>query len=310
MRKSKIAYVLLIAALMFSIINISVPIQQCLGGQKNVGLPFLVAAQSQPNVIIVNRYPTGNYGYTNVTVVLQNNEDFDVHGTATVTLKTYQNPTGTTKTSDEITIPAHQTITTIVPFSRLPYDPAFATFVTFAAQETVPSTPSTSSGTSGSNGFTHTSSTGGADFDYGVLTLPISAVAIVVLCVVGGVVVLKKRGVSEQKVKRFTSYEFQDWVLQRLQAHAGSVLDSRKGIDGFTGENVPVSIKQSDSVERLQVDIFMNTLMQAKVRSGVMVAFGFSSEANAAVSRARMNRIDIKLVTVKELIERKETALI
>jgi len=311
MRKSKIVNVLLIAALILLIVNISVPIQQSLGGQKNTGLSFLVTAQSQPNVVIVNRYPTGNYGYTNVTVVLQNNEDFEVHGTATVTLKTYQNPTGTVATSDLITLPAHQTVTTIVPFSRLPFDPAFASFVTFTAQETVPSTPTTSSGTSGSNGYTHTSSSsGGKSFDYGVLTLPISAVAIVVLCAVGGVVVLKKRGVSEQKVKRFTSYEFQDWVLQRLQAHAGSVLDSRKGIDGFTSENVPISIKQSDSVERLQVDIFMNNLMQAKVRSGVMVAFGFSSDANAAVSRARMNRIDIKLVTVKELIERKETALI
>jgi hypothetical protein len=312
MRKSNIVNVLLISVLMLLIVCISVPtLQQNLGGQKNVGLSFLVAAQSQPNVIVVNRYPTGNYGYTNVTVVLQNKENFDVHGTATVTLKTYQNPTGTTKTSDEITIPALQTITTIVPFSRLPFDPAFATFVTFTAQETVPSTPLTSSGTSGSNGFTHTSSTSGrAGFDYGALTLPISAVAVVVLCAIGSVVVLKKRGVSEQKVKRFTSNEFQYWVLQRLQAHEGSVLDSRKGIDGFTGENVPVSIEQSDSVERLQVDIFMNTLMQAKVRSGVMVAFGFSSEANAAVSRARMNRIDIKLVTVKDLIERKETALI
>jgi hypothetical protein len=40
------------------------------------------------------------------------------------------------------------------------------------------------------------------------------------------------------------------------------------------------------------------------------VAFGFDTEAQAASSRARMNRIEIKLVTVKELIERKETALL
>ncbi len=311
MGKIRIVNFLSIAALMLLIISISVPVVQQSLGRQNFGLPFLVAAQSQPNVIIVNRYPTGTYGYTNVTVVLQNNEDFDVHGTATVTLKTAQNPTGTTKTSDVITIPAHQTISTIVPFSRLAFDPAFATFVTFTAQETVSSTPSTSSAASGSNAVTHTSSnSGGTSFDFASLTLPISAVAIVVLCAVGGVVVLKKRGVSEQKIKRFTSYEFQDWVLKRLHAHAGSVLDSRKGIDGFTDDNVPISIKQSDSVERLQVDIFMNNLMQVKVRSGIMVAFEFSSEANAAVSKARINRIDVKLVTVKELIEGKETALI
>ena len=121
---------------------------------------------------------------------------------------------------------------------------------------------------------------------------------------------LKKRRISEQKIKRFTSYEYQDWVLQRLHGHTGSVLDSRKGIDGFSGDNWPVAIKQSDSVDRLQVDIFMNTLIQSKQRSGIIVAFGFTSEANAAASRARTNRIDIKLVTVKDLIERKEAAVI
>jgi hypothetical protein len=69
-------------------------------------------------------------------------------------------------------------------------------------------------------------------------------------------------------------------------------------------------IKQSDSVGRLQVDSFMNALTQAKVRNGVMVAFGYDSDAFAAVSRAKMNRIDIRLVTVKELIDHKDTLLV
>ena len=312
MRKSKIANVLLIAALMLSIINISVPVIQSLGGQKNVALSFFVTAQSKPNVVLLNHAYGGNQVGTTVTAVYQNLENFDVHGTVTATLKTSQAAEPLVKTSDRITIAANQYATVTITFNGVPNQAGYASFVTFTAEETVSASPtytgSTTTGTTNNFGTTRNSTTGG--FDYASLTLPISAVMIVVLCAVGGVVVLKKRGISEQKVKRFTSYEFQDWVLKRLQAHAGSVLDSRKGIDGFTGENVPVSIKQSDSVERFQVDIFMNTLMQAKVRSGIMVAFGFSSEANAAVSRARMNRIDIKLVTVKELIERKEIAII
>ena len=253
---------------------------------------------------------------TKVSVELQNNVAYDVNGTVTVTLKTAQNPTGTTKTSDVVTVPAQQSIWTVVDFSSLEYDPAFATSVSFTAQTTSSSSSTSSStsgtGTSGSNGNGYTyanTSSGGAGFNFASLTLPVSAVVVVLFCAVGGVFVLKKRGVSEQKVKRFTSYELQDWVLQRLHGHAGSVLDSRKGIDGFTGDNLPIAIKQSDSLDRLQVDIFMNTLIQAKLRSGIIVAFGFTTEANAAVSRAKMNRIDIKLVTVKELIDHKETAL-
>jgi len=53
----------------------------------------------------------------------------------------------------------------------------------------------------------------------------------------------------------------------------------------------------------------MNALAQTKIRSGVIVAFGFNSEANAAASRARINRINTKLVTIKELIDHRESIL-
>jgi hypothetical protein len=54
----------------------------------------------------------------------------------------------------------------------------------------------------------------------------------------------------------------------------------------------------------------MNAIIQLRARNGIIVAFGFDTEAQAAASRAKMNRIEIKLVTVKELIERKETVLL
>lgn len=312
MRTQKIANIMLISVLVFSAIIISAPAFLKNSNNERAPLSFFVAAQSQPNVTCLNYHYGGNQFNTTITAVYQNEENFEVHGTVTATLKTSQNAQPLTKTSDRITIgPNGQYATVILTFPGVPNQAGYASFVKFTAEETAPATGGTTSGSTG--GFSTkypTTNNKGTSFDYAALALPISAVVIVVLCSVGGVVVLKKRGVSEQKVKRFTSYEFQDWVLQKLNGHAGSVLDSRKGIDGFTDNNVPISIKQSDDVAKLQVDIFMNNLMQTKVRSGVMVAFGFSSEANAAVSRARMNRIDIKLVTVKELIERKEIAII
>jgi|WetSurMetagenome_2_1015567.scaffolds.fasta_scaffold01572_5 hypothetical protein len=315
MWKRKIAKILLISVLVLSVVIISAPTFRQKSNDERISLSFFVAAQSQPNVTCLNYHYGGNQFNTTITAVYQNMENFEVHGTVIGTLKTSQNSQPLTKTSDRITIgPNGQYATVTLTFVGVPNQMGYASFVKFTAEETVTASHATGGTTTGSTGSFNTRNptavAEGGGFDYASLTLAISAVIIVVLCSLGGVVVLKKRGISEQKVKRFTSYEFQDWVLQRLHGHAGSVLDSRKGIDGFTDNNVPISIKQSDEVAKLQVDVFMNNLMQAKVRSGVMVAFGFSSEANAAVSRARMNRIDIKLVTVKELIERKEIAII
>ena len=152
--------------------------------------------------------------------------------------------------------------------------------------------------------------TSGAGFDFASVGLAIVGVVVVAFCAVAGFMVVKRGRLSEEKVRRFTSYEYQDWVMQRLGARASSVLDSRKGIDAFTSDNTPLMIKQSDSVGRLQVDSFLNALTQSKMRSGVLVAFDFDADAHAAVSRARMNRVDIKLVTVKELISHKETPLL
>jgi hypothetical protein len=309
LRKGKVVMVLLIAVLVLASLNIFAPVLvQPSSVDKATCFSSLVSAQSvQPSVTRTEFKREGDYRQTTVAGAFINNEDVEVYGVATAVVNIRPGESKTLSSERTLLLP-HEAKWITINFPGLQYEQSYAIFMTFTAE---PIAAPTGSGTlptfPGSTPHRTTSASGG--FDFASIGVPIIGVAAVAVCSVAGFVMLKKMRLSEQKVKRFTSYEYQDWVVRRLGGHAGSVLDSRKGIDGFTSDNVPVSIKQSDSVDRLQVDSFMSALTQLKVRSGVIVAFGFNSDANVAVSRARMNRFDIKLVTIKELIERKEMIL-
>jgi hypothetical protein len=314
--KSKLVKVLLIAFTLFLTLNIaSLPSQHLRNpGTTQLASPFsqlFVSASTEPNVTLERLVTGGGDNETDVMGVFKNNEDVDVYGVATATV-TIQPGDVQTLSSDRTLLPAQGTVSITITFNDLPFKNYYSCMISFEAEpiagptggetETPTAIPSETAPTSGSPA--------GGEFNFASVGVPVISIAAVALASVTGVVMFRKTRLSEQKVRRFTSFEYQDWIMQRLGGHAGSVSDSRKGIDGFTGDNVPVTIKQSDSVGRLQVQNFMNALTQARVRNGIMIAFGFDNEAHAAVTMARMNRIDIKLVTVKELIEHKETALL
>jgi hypothetical protein len=90
--------------------------------------------------------------------------------------------------------------------------------ITFAAEPisapagTGSQTISPSYGGSGQTGG-NTSSKG---FDFASIAFPVAGIVVVALGSVGGFVMFKKTRLSEQKARRFTSYEYQDWVMQRL----------------------------------------------------------------------------------------------
>jgi hypothetical protein len=322
LKKTKIVMILLMAVLVFSVLNVAASaLLQFLGysGTGKITSQSILASAStvQPNITLIQIQRGGDRWATNVTGIFQNNEKVDVYGVATATVGISTSETKT-QSSNRTLIPAGQNVWILISFQGLPYENFYACSIKFAAEPIQGSTSggaTTGDGTgttgSGNGGTTKkTGTTAGGGFNFASVGIPIIGVAVVVVGGVTGFMLLKKMKLSEQKVRRFTSYEYQDWVMQRLGGRAGSVLDSRKGIDGFTGDNTPIAIKQSDSVGRLQVDSFMNAIIQTRARHGVMVAFDFDTEALAAVNRAKMNRIDIKLLTVKELIEHRETAMI
>jgi hypothetical protein len=132
----------------------------------------------------------------------------------------------------------------------------------------------------------------------------IGGIIVVVVAVLGVMLVfVRKRGVSERSLRKYSSAEFQKWVLKRLEGKTSSSRDISMGIDGFTHRGYPLLIKQTDSVSMTDIERFAGALAKSKMRNGVIVAFGYGGDAVRGRVRARTNyRIDIEMLTVSELI--------
>jgi hypothetical protein len=132
----------------------------------------------------------------------------------------------------------------------------------------------------------------------------VGGVGIVVIAVVGVLfVAVKKRRVSERSLRRYSSQEFQNWVLKRIDGKVSTSRDVAMGIDGFTARGYPLSIKQSDSVGMIEIDRFASALAKNRARNGVIVAFGFGGDAVRGKVRAKTSYgLDIEMLTINDLI--------
>jgi hypothetical protein len=138
------------------------------------------------------------------------------------------------------------------------------------------------------------------------LDLTILGVGVAAAVVIGAIVVTKRKKVSEKDLRKLTPVEFQNWVIQRISGKSASATDSRIGIDGYTTEGYPIKIKQSEDVDRNAIENFASLMGRIKAKNGVIVAFSFSENAIRGIVRARVNyRVEIRKVSVKELIERR-----
>ncbi len=62
---------------------------------------------------------------------------------------------------------------------------------------------------------------------------------------------------------------------------------------------------------KMQIEGFLNTSMQVKTKQSIFVAFSFSSDTSVVVVMGRINyRVDLKLITVKELLTHKEPVVL
>jgi hypothetical protein len=148
----------------------------------------------------------------------------------------------------------------------------------------------------------NSSKSGGVD--WALIGWVVGAVLVVAVACVGGFVAFRKRGVSEEKLRRLSSSEFQQWVLKKLDGKPGSSKDTAMGIDGFSRLNLPISIKQTDAVGMNAIDLFAASLAKSRATGGIMVAFGFGDDAIRGKVRARTNyRLDIEMMTVRELLD-------
>ena len=148
------------------------------------------------------------------------------------------------------------------------------------------------------------------ELDIGGVTLGAAAVAIVAGVAVTAFVVVKKRGVKESDLRKMSPSEFQDWVLRKMSGRAASQSDVRTGIDGYTLDGQPVSIKQADDVDRTVIENFAAAMGRRKAKNGTIVAFSFGTDAVRGRIRAKMNYgFEIQMLTVRELINSRNRPL-
>lgn len=138
----------------------------------------------------------------------------------------------------------------------------------------------------------------------------VGGVGVVATAAIAAVLVVKRKKVTENDLRKLTSTEFQNWVVQRLSGQASSLRDSRIGIDAYTAAGHPVQIKQSDDVGRNTIESFASVMGRIKAKNGVIIAFSFADDSIRGIVRARINySVEIKKVTVQELIQSKGRAL-
>jgi hypothetical protein len=157
--------------------------------------------------------------------------------------------------------------------------------------------------TCGGTGTTASENQDGA-LDIGGAIYGVAAVAVVAGVAIGAFVVVKKRGVKEENLKKLPPNEFQDWVLNRIGGKSSSQSDARMGIDGYTIEGQPLSIKQANDVGRDVIENFAAAMGRRNAKNGSIIAFSFGTDAIRGRVRAKLSYgREIQMVTVKELIE-------
>jgi len=160
---------------------------------------------------------------------------------------------------------------------------------------------------------------GGIEYDGGVrertqdvpISFPVDwtivGVGVVAAVAIAAIVVVRRKKVTEKDLRRLAPIEFQNWVVQRLSGKASSLRDSRIGIDAYTAEGNPIQIRQSDNIGRNVIENFASVMGRIKAKNGIIIAFSFADDSIRGIVRARINyRVEIKKVTVKDLIERRE----
>jgi DNA modification methylase len=109
---------------------------------------------------------------------------------------------------------------------------------------------------------------------------------------------------NEEELRRLKPFEFQNWVIRRVDGAHSHKKTGDMGIDGFSFlERAPIQVKRSDRVGRPVVDNFETAVERYGSNKGYVVAFSFTRGAHEEVARVKAAKgLDIELVTVKELL--------
>jgi len=114
-----------------------------------------------------------------------------------------------------------------------------------------------------------------------------------------------------EDLKKLPPFEFQNFVVAYLLlGRVSPRKSSDMGIDGYNIEGTPIQVKQSDDVGRNVIDNFETAIKRVNKKKGIVIAFSFGKGAYEEVARAKLKEeLDIRLITLKELLKEKEIRL-
>jgi DNA modification methylase len=111
---------------------------------------------------------------------------------------------------------------------------------------------------------------------------------------------------SEDDLRKLEHFEFQNWVIDRVNGKHSSRKSGDMGIDGYSFFDLfPIQVKQVERVGREDVDKFETAVRRDGGNKGFIVAFGFTKDAWDEVARAKTgpNPLEIGLVRVTDLLD-------
>ncbi len=110
---------------------------------------------------------------------------------------------------------------------------------------------------------------------------------------------------SIDDLRALKPFEFQNWIIDRINGIQANRQSGDMGIDGWTFFlHEPVQVKQSEGVGRNVVDNFETAVNRGGKTRGFILAFSFTRGSHEEAARARREGMDIQLVTVDELLDR------
>ena len=126
--------------------------------------------------------------------------------------------------------------------------------------------------------------------------------AIAVVGAASAFVVVKKKRVNEKSLRKFSSGDFEDWVIKRFN---GKPSDPSSGVNGFTEGGQPLLIIQSDHVSLAEVEDFVNVLAKGRAQKGTIVALNFDKDTIEGKVTAMDNGIELQMLRINELLNKR-----
>ena len=109
---------------------------------------------------------------------------------------------------------------------------------------------------------------------------------------------------NEVELRWLKPFEFQNWVMRKIDGIQSPKKSGDMGVDGFTLiEQLPVQVKRSSRVGRPVVDSFETAVERCNAKKGYIVAFSFTKGAEEEAARVESAKgLEIELIEAKELL--------